>query len=364
MFLNKREFKLESFYGILLLRTKSGLNIIYSLARKFKDFIIAFSDISYATLYGFLFLFFCDWLDLKRKIITLLSAFIIITTMFFIMQLAFSYFIHFSDLPKPAERTEGLDGNMLMIIVFIGGLTLMMLYLLFFSSFNTLVALFNKLTGKEVIVQPSVALVLPGINIPFFEGIIALLIILITHEIAHALAAYVHRIKIKNTGLVTFGSLPLGAFVEVDEEKLFKSHKKVQTRTLANGIGANIVTSIIFGLLFILFLLLTKNETLVGCYNVINNEIFVVFETSEKCIRIGPQYVLRIYGEPLLQFFYHIFGLTISLSILVGLLNSLPLIFFDGNHLLRASIGDNIIYKIISYLTLISFLILIIPAFI
>ena len=356
----KKAFGFESFYGILLLRSKKGLHVISSLSSKFKDLIMAFSDISYACLYGFLFFFFCDWLDMKRKIIAFVSAFVILLTTFFIMPIAFSYFIYFSDLPKSSvEKTQ--EANMLLFLVFIGGITLMMIYLLFLSSFNTLIGLFNKLIGQEVVVKPSVALVLPGINIPFFEGIIALLIILVTHEFAHAFAASVHRIKIKSSGIVSFGSLPIGAFVEVDEEKLFRSQKKIQVRTLANGIGANIITAVIFGLMFILFLFLTAKETLTGCYT--NQEVKIIFDKAEKCIKIGPQSVLRLYENDVLQFLYNVFGLTISLSILVGFLNALPIIFFDGNHLLRASIGDNIVYKIISYLALISFFILILPAF-
>jgi membrane-associated protease RseP (regulator of RpoE activity) len=217
--------------------------------------------------------------------------------------------------------------------------------------------------GKNVVLHQNVTLILPGINIPLFEGIIALGVILIVHEFAHGISAVAHRIKLQNTGLVLFGSLVVGAFVEVDEKKLFRSSKKEQLRVLSSGIGSNFIFSVIFGFLFILFLALTQQYTLQGCYVKAEN-IIILFDSTTPCIKAGPMSAIRVYTDPILNSIYNILGLLTVLNFTVATINILPLPFFDGDHILKATLGNGNLYNIIRAITIICFIILILPAFV
>jgi len=359
----KKEHRLDSFYGFLLLRSKRGLDYISDFSIRFSKYIAAFADISYAMLVGLTFLFFAKWLDIKKRVLALLTAFLIMFILSIITPLGMIYFAYFSDIPKPINERQSLDNNILMLVFFLGGVILAMVYLLINAAFMTLNGIIEKLMGKEIIVQQGVALILPGINIPLFEGIFALAVLLIVHEFSHGIAALIHRIKLKNTGLVLFGSLPIGAFVEVDEKKLFSSDRKIQVRVLASGIGANFVTAIFFSVLFIIFLILTKAMTINGCYGYIDNKVSIFMDKASPCIKFGHSSLLRYYKNPFLNFIYNFLGLAVALNILVAFINALPMPIFDGGYLVKASLGDNILYKLLLYLSIISFIILIIPAF-
>ncbi len=100
-----------------------------------------------------------------------------------------------------------------------------------------------------------VSLIIPGItlslnlNTLFFFGL-SIAIILVTHELAHGLAARAEGVKVKSTGLLLMVLIP-GAFVEPDEEDLNKARKSTQARVYAAGSTTNILIGLIALLLLI-----------------------------------------------------------------------------------------------------------------
>ncbi len=94
--------------------------------------------------------------------------------------------------------------------------------------------------------SPRLMLGIPGINpiIPIGYGIIALAIAIIVHEFSHGILARFERIKVKALGLV-FLIVPVGAFVEPDEEQLLKVKRAKRARVFAAGPTANIVLAVI-----------------------------------------------------------------------------------------------------------------------
>jgi len=109
-------------------------------------------------------------------------------------------------------------------------------------------------------ITPGATPIIPGINLPFFEGILSLAVILFFHEVSHGVLARVEKIKVKNSGLILFGFIPIGAFVEPDEEHLQKSSADKQKNVLVAGSSANLILSIIFFILFIGYGLLVLNN--------------------------------------------------------------------------------------------------------
>ena len=101
---------------------------------------------------------------------------------------------------------------------------------------------------------PGVAPVIPGIDIPLVAGIASLAIILIIHEFSHGILARISRIRLKSIGLLLFGVIPVGAFVEPDEKAVEKLSKVEQNRISAAGISSNfIATLVFFALTFLMF---------------------------------------------------------------------------------------------------------------
>ncbi|VVB53542.1 Peptidase family M50 [uncultured archaeon] len=85
----------------------------------------------------------------------------------------------------------------------------------------------------------------PGydIFIPWWYALIALLTTLVSHEIAHGIVAKAHGVRIKSTGLLTLGALPIGAFVEPDEEALKKGSHLTAARVYVAGSFSNLLVS-------------------------------------------------------------------------------------------------------------------------
>jgi hypothetical protein len=69
--------------------------------------------------------------------------------------------------------------------------------------------------------QPQNIFLIPGINdyIPFYWGIIALIITLVVHEFSHAILCKVEGIRVKSMGIIV-ALVPIGGFAEPDDEQL------------------------------------------------------------------------------------------------------------------------------------------------
>jgi membrane-associated protease RseP (regulator of RpoE activity) len=110
-------------------------------------------------------------------------------------------------------------------------------------------------------------LALPGINpeIPIVYGLIAFAISLVIHEMFHGIVARKHGVKVNSVGLMLF-VVPIGAFVEPDEEEITKADPVVRRRIVGAGIAINFVIAIIAFLLFSLALSHVAVQTEAGAY--------------------------------------------------------------------------------------------------
>jgi membrane-associated protease RseP (regulator of RpoE activity) len=104
--------------------------------------------------------------------------------------------------------------------------------------------------------EPKNALVIPGLNdfLPLSAApdiIFGLLVGLVVHEGGHGLLCRVEDIDIDSMGVALFTIVPIGAFVEPDEEDRKASGRGAQARMFAAGVTNNFaVTVIAFALLF------------------------------------------------------------------------------------------------------------------
>jgi membrane-associated protease RseP (regulator of RpoE activity) len=94
---------------------------------------------------------------------------------------------------------------------------------------------------------PLANLGLPGINpyLPIVDGWIALVVAMIIHEGAHGVVARSLGLPVKAAGLLFFLFVPIGAFVDVDENAMKETRSSYSGRVLAAGAGINLVAGLL-----------------------------------------------------------------------------------------------------------------------
>lgn len=115
--------------------------------------------------------------------------------------------------------------------------------------FNSLITLLTTPAAREIgrELGPQAYVLLPGINpyLPILYGWIAIVAAIVVHEGAHGVIARSLGFKVKSSGLLFLLAIPVGAFVDVDEEQMAKAKSKDSVRVLAAGPGANIAVAIV-----------------------------------------------------------------------------------------------------------------------
>ncbi len=103
----------------------------------------------------------------------------------------------------------------------------------------------------RAIIEPHMMLGLPGINpiIPLWYGILGLVVAIIIHEFSHGIMARHADVKVLSLGL-TFWIIPMGAFMEPDEEKILKIDAKHRTRMFAVGPASNLIVAAVCAMIF------------------------------------------------------------------------------------------------------------------
>lgn len=99
--------------------------------------------------------------------------------------------------------------------------------------------------------SPQMLIGLPGINpvIPIGYGILAIAVAIIVHEFSHGILAMVGKIKVKALGLI-FLIVPIGAFVEPDEEEMEQVSARKRSRVFAAGPTTNLILALMCALVF------------------------------------------------------------------------------------------------------------------
>ncbi|HLE46950.1 MAG TPA: site-2 protease family protein [Candidatus Thermoplasmatota archaeon] len=103
----------------------------------------------------------------------------------------------------------------------------------------------------EATPSPRLILGIPGINpiIPVGFGIVALIFAVAVHELSHGILARVHDLKVKTMGILLF-IVPIGAFVEPDEDELKATTRRKRLKVFAAGPTSNLFFAVLFGVLF------------------------------------------------------------------------------------------------------------------
>jgi membrane-associated protease RseP (regulator of RpoE activity) len=149
--------------------------------------------------------------------------------------------------PKRAWRAWGNFGVGIALVVMLGAFV--------FFVFAAVATIQNP-PEQTAINQPRNVLVIPGVNdfLPLSvapEIVLGLLVGLVVHEGGHGVMCRVGGIDVESVGLAFLAVIPVGAFVEPNEDSRRASDRGDQTRMFAAGVMNNFaITILAFALLF------------------------------------------------------------------------------------------------------------------
>ncbi|AGN00738.1 peptidase M50 [Salinarchaeum sp. Harcht-Bsk1] len=136
------------------------------------------------------------------------------------------------------------------------GIALVVMVLSFlFVILSAILTIQNPGSASQV-TEPRNVVVIPGFNdfLPLEvapEILLGLLVGLVVHEGGHGLLCRVEDIEIESMGLALLSIIPMGAFVEPDEESQRKANRGGRSRMFAAGVTNNfLITVLAFALLF------------------------------------------------------------------------------------------------------------------
>ncbi|MBI1978637.1 MAG: site-2 protease family protein [Candidatus Aenigmarchaeota archaeon] len=85
----------------------------------------------------------------------------------------------------------------------------------------------------------------PVFSVPFWYWLIAIFIIVVTHETMHAVFIRLEKVPVRNYGILMLLLLPIGAFVDPDNERIKRLSYMKKLRIFSAGSFANFVTAIV-----------------------------------------------------------------------------------------------------------------------
>jgi len=335
-----RQYKLPSELGLILLKSRRGIDIIENLARN-PGIWNFFADVSTTISYGLFSVFLMRKNTSWKSVIAGMVFLVVISAVVAPMAMEFLKTVLTGEtMLEKSDSVSQMDSESIALVMlammiiggFFAGLLFAIVYYGLFIFSKVIQLLFYGIDTLSK-TDPGGTLLLPGVNLPLFEGIAALVMIMIVHETSHAVLARIAKVPIKSSGIVLFGIIPIGAFVEPDEKKLEKIDNVRQTRVLAAGSGANFVSSVAF---FAIFVILTL--VLNGGY-------------------AGTEGLLY----SIVRFIYITIGLAFALNFIVATVNLLPLPLFDGYKIIDINISNKHLVKALMIVTLVAFLLNFLP---
>lgn len=337
-----RLYKLENWFGMFLLRSQWGLKFLDRLAKKYPAHWQYIAELGMIVGYGSFAYFLMGRKKMggKELLARYLPGTLLLVVVSALLPLAMAMLLSMvkggEEFATAGSKFQSATASVdyfryfSILLLVVGGITLMTTVSIVTYAGVVGAAMISFLMGNAAPIattSPGGMPLLPGINLDFVQGILALAIVLIVHEGMHGILARLHKLPLKSAGVVFFGFLPFGAFVDIDEKKLFKEKKEKQNAVLVAGTAANFATAFIFlGLLLVLL---------------------AAFGGSAP-------------SEPL-KWAYRLLALTFSLNVIVASVNLVPLPMFDGYHLMKNAVPNTLVQKAITYLVGLSFLLTLFP---
>ncbi len=439
----------RSAFVVYIVGGRRGIGLMDRLARHWRGFWESMAELGIALGFG-LMSYKISGGRISRRVlaIALITIFLMIALLLPLMGNAL-YFINIPQIQRSItfapglryasilgymERAAGVGGaayGMLTLVTLLTGFTGFIVLLLAINGFEIIKGTAEFAAAAAAGHQqlsiltsqvPGAAPVIPGIFIPLIPGIIAIAIMLIVHEGSHGVLARLAKVRLLSTGLLVFGIIPVGGYVEPDEKQVARLKRRTQTRIMSAGISANFLAAVAFAVPMVLILALVPNLyvqqfTIASvakgypAYNIVPvgskviawngrqvtsyNALIaatradkpggvVVISTSSGTyslravasqtnasrgvigVEVGSGFVPGItgtYGGKLLFFMYTLFALLVMLNFFVAVFNLLPMPGLDGWRIYKINVRDKRIIKTMAILVVALLLINILPLF-
>ncbi len=403
---------LEGEFGLLLFKNKSTLGLLDKIAKFNPELWKLLADFGLVFGYGLLSYFMIDGRKTNPKrfftvyiisLVALVMASLLVAP--FVFQLAGTVISNLDVSAASSQvrtATAGIPffAAFAFLVLIIGGISLSAIVsVVTYAALILKDVAFSAAAGVASNAAPGASFLLPGINLPLVEGILALAILLVVHEAAHGVLSRVAKIKVDSAGVALFGFLPVGAFVEPDEKQLSRKSRVEQLRVMVAGSTANFLTAIVFFALLVAFAIGTfgyrsdalyvQSGTLpAGTYIFSVNgvqaanvpgmkladgeQVRLATSLGEKTLTAGkagagieyvyvPASALALTpvfppGMGALSFLFRFLVLCFVLNFLVGTVNLLPLPMFDGQRIVEIVLNDSRIVLAIVAVVAIAFI--------
>ncbi len=256
-------------FGFYLVGTKAGIKTVHKLASSHSEFWNAMATWGIILSFGVLSYFILGRHASKKFYAVGLAS--LMAIMVFVLPFI-SYSLAFIKSPQlqslipqgvhslPSFTAYAssvinvpLYSEIIRLLAFAGGFALFVISSLVYNASYIIYILMLHPTVATLASQSAGAtLALPGVTLPLFAGIVSLVMLLIIHEFSHGILSSLSKVKLKQIGLLMFGVIPFGAFVEPDEKKIVSLNKLKQNKISSAGISANFIAMIIFFILMVL----------------------------------------------------------------------------------------------------------------
>lgn len=219
----RRTANLTGYGPFLLWKGEGGFSIMKRLARKHPRLFREANDFGLSLCFGVPY----AWWLFRGRTVKWLAHGLAIALLFYLLQL--------SVLPQ----YEALRAP-LFAVGMLGGL----------CGFGIMFVALHAWTILTVPAAPAgVMPIVPGVTIPFWEGLIAIFIAAVVHELSHGIIALVEKLRLESSGGIFLGFLPVGAFVEPDEKQFARVAIHKKRRVLVAGSAANFLIFVLASLL-------------------------------------------------------------------------------------------------------------------
>lgn len=238
----------ESYFGVNMVRGKYGFHAM-SIGRRHPKFFRFLADLGAGVGYGLPYSFYA-----YRKKPVLFGAILLFCA-------AFSFLLAAGHASSPAQFFETPLAVAMLAAGLLGGLTLQSIASLMLSAFRIL-----TVPGAPAGAQ----LLIVGVTVPW-EWVFGLIIAASVHEFAHGVLCRAEKLRVTSSGVILFGFMPLGAFVEPDEERFKKLGIEKKRRILAAGPASNLVAFCAFlGLLLAITPVLAPAYQEMSCLKILS----------------------------------------------------------------------------------------------
>jgi membrane-associated protease RseP (regulator of RpoE activity) len=266
----QRVMGLDGGYGLYMVGSKKGLKTIDAVSKNHRKFWDAMAIWGLTLGFGLL-----AYPLLKGRIDRRVFALGILSTIFIaiFVQPYFSVAFQFINMPKlqtavssqasSLQSEAGLIAYALLALTVIFGFSGYIFVSILANAASILIGIAQFLisfssgvTNTSTLSNqiPGIAPIIPGWNIPLVAGIASLAMLLIINEFSHGVLSRMAKVKLKSIGLLLFGIIPIGGYVEPDEKMVKRLDSQKQTRIFSAGIAANFMATIFFFALLFLVL--------------------------------------------------------------------------------------------------------------